>query len=395
MEKSKFFVDPILKSIVFDQNHLWMLKLIRTSEFQRLDKIRQLGTSSATFPAATHTRLAHSLGAYEITRRFINHLGLNKSFPKKADHLLVAALLHDLGHGPYSHAFEKYTGCQHEEYTKQIILKKDGEINKILIENNINPKQVVDILFNQDDCVWTSQLIDSQIDADRMDYLMRDSWYTGAAYGQINPQYLIGCSLFIKGKICFAWKAIAELENMLIGRYHMYNQVYNHPHSLKRDFVIQRMFNRVRDLYNQKYNFENRFNMLNLFMPYFKSQKFNVEQLLALNDSILASFIESLKYEKDLVLKNLYAAYINKDLVKIEAVDQKVKLPKNANKYLCDIIELKPTTLYRNKIEPIYIYDSYIDELVELSKVSPIISKLKTEVTKIRYLVKINTKNKK
>lgn len=395
MEKSKFFVDPILKEIVFDQHHLWMIKLIRTDEFQRLDKIRQLGSSSATFPAATHTRLAHSLGAYELTRRFINHLELNKINPKKVNHLLVAALLHDLGHGPYSHAFEKYTGCNHEEYTRQIILKPDGQINKILKQNKINPNEVVNILFSKDECIWSTQLIDSQIDADRMDYLMRDSWYTGAAYGQINPQYLIGSSMFINNKICFAWKAIAELENMLIGRYHMYNQVYNHPQTIKRDFVIEQIFKRVKDLFNQNYEFVNRFKMLDLFMPYFENKKFNTNQLLALNDSILVSFIESLRYEDDLILKNLFAAYINKDLISIKVIDNKTKLNKEANKYFNGIIETKPTIIYNAKKMPIYIYDEYIDQLVELSIVSEIVNKLKNQINHARYLIKIEMSIKK
>ena len=110
MKQSRFFVDPILKEIVFDQKHLWMFELIQTKEFKRLGRIHQLGSVLSIFPSASHTRLAHSLGAYELAKRFIIHLDLDKQYAKECDHLMCAALLHDLGHGPLSHGFERYTG---------------------------------------------------------------------------------------------------------------------------------------------------------------------------------------------------------------------------------------------------------------------------------------------
>ena len=95
MKQSKFFVDPILKEIVFDKKHLWMYELVQTKEFKRLGRIHQLGSVLSIFPSATHTRLAHSLGAYELIKRFIDHLDLASKFPKECDHLMCAALLHD------------------------------------------------------------------------------------------------------------------------------------------------------------------------------------------------------------------------------------------------------------------------------------------------------------
>ncbi|MCF0227233.1 MAG: HD domain-containing protein, partial [Malacoplasma sp.] len=216
MKQSKFFVDPILKEIVFDKKHLWMYDLIQTKEFKRLGRISQLGSVLNIFPSATHTRLAHSLGAYEIIKRFIEHLDLSSKFPKECDHLMCAALLHDLGHGPLSHAFEKYTGLNHEVYTKLIICSPESEVNKILIKHKIDPKEVVNILNKKSKYRWATQLIDSQIDSDRMDYLMRDSRFTGAAYGQINPLIIIRGSKFIDNKICFRTKILCEIENMLI-----------------------------------------------------------------------------------------------------------------------------------------------------------------------------------
>lgn len=171
----RIYIDPILNEIVLNNKHSFINDLIHTKEFYRLGRIRQLGVTNIIFPSATHTRLSHSLGTYEITRRFINQLGLFKTHDYKAKHLLCAALLHDLGHGPNSHAFEKYTGINHEEYTKKIILDPSTNINKVLIKNKINPKLVTKILEERKNMDWATLLIDSQIDADRMDYLMRDS----------------------------------------------------------------------------------------------------------------------------------------------------------------------------------------------------------------------------
>ena len=123
-----------------------MIELINTPEFKHLNRIHQLGVTYIIFPSATHNRLSHSLGAFEIVRRFIKHLNLDKINSSESKHLLCAALLHDLGHGPNSHAFERYTGVNHEEYTKKFILDKNTNIHKILVKHGINPNEVVNIL---------------------------------------------------------------------------------------------------------------------------------------------------------------------------------------------------------------------------------------------------------
>ena len=147
--KIDFFIDPVLNKIDFGNENNWMIELVNTPEFKRLNRIHQLGVTYVIFPTATHNRLSHSLGAYELVRRFIKHLNLNFISSFESKHLLCAALLHDLGHGPNSHAFERYTGISHEEYTKKIILDKNTNINKILVKHNINPKEVVNILLQK------------------------------------------------------------------------------------------------------------------------------------------------------------------------------------------------------------------------------------------------------
>ena len=391
MKQSKFFVDPILKEIVFDKKHLWMYELVQTKEFKRLGRIHQLGSVLSIFPSATHTRLAHSLGAYELIKRFIDHLDLASKFPKECDHLMCAALLHDLGHGPLSHAFEKYTGLNHEVYTKLIICSTESEVNKILIKHKIDPQEVVDILNKKSKHHWATQLIDSQIDSDRMDYLMRDSRNTGAAYGQINPLIIIRGSKFINGKICFRKKILCEIENMLIGRFHMYAQVYNNPKGVANDFVIQSIFKRVKELYANKYKFVDKHDLLQMFKPYLEDRKFTYQEILKLDDSVFYTFIESIQYEKDKILKALYEAYHNSSLIKINEnfKGHKVKAVEN-EKYFYGSMACKNLVIYHKGEEPIYIYDDeHNDKIEELSKASSVIKALLTVDIKPNYIIKI------
>ena len=193
---------------------------------------------------------------------------------------MCAALLHDLGHGPNSHAFERYTDVNHEEYTKKIILDKNTNINKILIKHSINPKEVVNILQQKSKNKWATDLIDSQIDGDRMDYLLRDSNYTGASYGAINPEYIISGSVLINNRVCFVMKTLAEIENLLLGRFHMYKQIYSNANSIKYEFVIQQIFTRIKYLYKHKYKFTDEYNLLKIFKPYLDSKEFSLNQFL-------------------------------------------------------------------------------------------------------------------
>ena len=391
MKQSKFFVDPILKEIVFDKKHLWMYDLIQTKEFKRLGRISQLGSVLNIFPSATHTRLAHSLGAYEIIKRFIEHLDLSSKFPKECDHLMCAALLHDLGHGPLSHAFEKYTGLNHEVYTKLIICSPESEVNKILIKHKIDPKEVVNILNKKSKYRWATQLIDSQIDSDRMDYLMRDSRNTGAAYGQINPLIIIRGSKFINGKICFRKKILCEIENMLVGRFHMYAQVYSNPKGVANDFVIQSIFKRIKYLYTSKYKFVDKYDLLQMFKPYLENRKFSYQEILKLDDSVFYTFIESIQYEKDKILKKLYEAHHNGSLITIHEnfKGHKVKAIGD-EKYFHGSIACKNIVIYHNDEEPIYIYDEeHNDKVEELSKTSSVIRALLSVNITPNYIIKI------
>lgn len=385
--KTTFFIDPVLNKIDFSDENNWMIELINTPEFKRLNRIYQLGVTHVIFPTATHNRLSHSLGTFELVRRFIKHLHLNDINLSESKHLLCAALLHDLGHGPNSHAFERYTDVNHEEYTKKIILDKNTNINKILIKHGINPKEVVNILQQKSKNKWATDLIDSQIDGDRMDYLLRDSNYTGASYGAINPEYIISGSVLINNRVCFVMKTLAEIENLLLGRFHMYKQIYSNANSIKYEFVIQQIFTRIKYLYKHKYKFTDEYNLLKIFKPYLDSKEFSLNQFLKLDDYIFSTFIESLKFEKDLIIRKLLAAYYNENLISVneEKNQRKVK-----NNFLEGYYITKPIDIYHaDRGEEIYMYDDVNKKVIELSTVSTIIKKLMNVKYKTIFHIKI------
>ena len=187
----KVLRDPIHDYIYI--KHQVILDLINTREFQRLRRIKQLGTTNYTFHSAEHTRFTHSVGVYEITRRICDLFSRNYATKTPDDGgwddnerlvALCAALLHDVGHGAYSHTFEHIFETDHEEMTQMIITSPETQINQVLRQVAPDfPAKVASVIQKTYPNPQVVQMISSQIDADRMDYLLRDSYFTGTNYG--------------------------------------------------------------------------------------------------------------------------------------------------------------------------------------------------------------------
>ncbi len=392
--KSKYFIDIVHKEITFDENNRWMLDLVNSVEFQRLNYIRQLGTSSYVFPCATHTRMAHSLGVYCLANRVINNLAnYGIQIPEHDKKVLIsAALLHDLGHGPNSHAFEEYTGINHEVYTKQILLDKKTQVHQVLKNNGVNPSDIVEILNGHTNYQWIGSIIESQLDVDRMDYLLRDSHYTGAVYGQISLSILIKTIDAIDNKLCFHKKGISEVENMLIGRYLMHSKIYNHKFSIGIDMTLKSILNRFKDLYKSGYQFKDQFKLINTFKPWLQDKQFTTKEFLTLDDNLFNTLVKSLSYEDDYVLKRLTNAYFRPNKISVKTLEKKssVKKIKDDEKYFKIYYQTKKVKLYNAKEQPIYIYDDNDQKLKELSKISVIINKLQHLEWSGSFLIEIN-----
>jgi HD superfamily phosphohydrolase len=208
------------------------MELIDSPEVQRLRRIRQLGLASVAYPGAEHSRFTHSLGVMWTATRILDHLARTTEIPpQQALAVRCAALLHDVGHGPLSHVFEKFTMVHHEEWTRRMLLDPQGRLYRILASHRPSlPEEVVAIIEGRSHPLYLSQIISSQLDADRFDYLLRDSHMTGVKYGVFDLERLIRMlRLDAAGRqIVVARAGIHPVEGYLQSRFHMYAQVYLH-----------------------------------------------------------------------------------------------------------------------------------------------------------------------
>ena len=206
------------------------VKLIDTPEIQRLRRIKQLGFTYLVYPGANHTRFEHSIGTMYLASRLADILELDE-YQKSM--LRVCAILHDSGHGPFSHLSEAVLESSHEELTSQLI--KESQIGDILSER-YDLKEIINILNGKSSL---GQIISGELDVDRMDYLLRDSYYTGVAYGVIDVERLI-YNMILEDNLMLKRKGVQAAESMLLARYFMYPSVYQH-HTTR---IINSMFRR-------------------------------------------------------------------------------------------------------------------------------------------------------
>lgn len=381
--KERFIKDVVHGEIVID--HEWAYEILRSKEFDRLNRIKQLGLTLRLFPNATHTRFTHSLGSYYLANQIVKQLScFTKS---EAQELAAAALLHDVGHGPHSHSFEDYTSISHEHFSKGIILDKKSEIHKILSRHRINPKRVVAILDHNHPNTLLNDLISSQIDVDRMDYLARDSQFTGACYGKIDSSILIKWITLQNNRICFYPKAISSIENFLLARYHMYQQVYEQPKIMAVSHLIKKMLARFKVLFNKKKKkVVDKYNLSSCFMPWLRSKTFSIDEYINLDDCKFEMFIDQMKFEKDQYIKEayeLYSSFANNDYKVVPYSKANYDKYRNQllNKTKFPILymhkcKMNKKAIYKKDNQPIFIYDEITRSIVNLDQKSLVVKKL-------------------
>ncbi|MCX7011275.1 MAG: HD domain-containing protein, partial [Candidatus Sumerlaeota bacterium] len=233
--REKLFRDPVHDLVAFnlsDPREALLLRLIDTPEFQRLRRIRQLGMAYLAYPGAEHTRFGHAIGVAVIARRMLEELGKHARLDEAQSFAcLVAALLHDVGHGPFSHIMERYLGFSHEERAVEILLSESTSIHRCLAEFDPSlPERVAALARGNPSTGAYGAIISSQLDADRMDYLLRDSLMTGVKYGIYDLERILKMLRMDEagGRIVLSAKGLMPLEKYLQSRYHMYRQVYFH-----------------------------------------------------------------------------------------------------------------------------------------------------------------------
>jgi len=224
--------DPIHGNIKFTDVEI---SILDTLEMQRLRHIKQLGFVSLVYPSATHTRFEHSMGVFHLASMLANKLKLEKEETGK---LKAASLLHDVGHGPFSHSSESairtHVKLEHETNTKKLI--EDSSVADAIKKAGYDPKEIAKIAVGKKPPL--SSVLVGDIDVDRMDYLVRDSYYTGAAYGVVDLDRILDTMKKVGGKILLHESGLASAESLVRARYLMYPTVYLH-HTVR---IIDAMF---------------------------------------------------------------------------------------------------------------------------------------------------------
>ena len=387
----KVFRDPVHTYIHVD--HQVIYDLINTKEFQRLRRIKQLGTSGYTFHGGEHSRFSHCLGAYEIARR-ITKIFDEKYLQTWDNHesllVMVTALLHDVGHGAYSHSFERLFETDHEEITRQIITSPETEMNRVLTQVSPDfPEKVASVINHTYPNKQVVQLISSQIDVDRMDYLLRDSFYTGASYGQFDLTRILRVIRPVENGIAFQRNGMHAVEDYVVSRYQMYMQVYFHPASRAMEVLLQNLLKRAKFLYEDQKDFF-KLTSPNL-LPFFE-KRFSLQDYLALDDGVMNTYFQSWMTSPDTILSDLAQRYVNRKVFKSMIFSEENEKHLDVLRQLVKQVGFEPdyyTAIHRNFDLPYDFYRPDVEKprtqieiiqkdgsLAELSSLSPIVQSL-------------------
>ena len=346
--------DPVHSFIDISEYPL-VRQLVDTPYFQRLRRLHQLGLAPAVYPSATHTRFAHSLGVMHAFLILFD--SVVQSSTMSADRIsrirpvgAAAALLHDIGHGPFSHASEKFLDggrFNHETLTCQII--QNTEISDILKDNRISARLVCDILNRNvsGEMLFVSQLISSQLDADRIDYLMRDALFTGVPYGSIDISRIASMLKIwnhrtlhksLRGTVVVSQKGIESVEDYLLGRYLMYKGVYYHKTIRCLDNILVGIFQRAMELQDPLY--------VDLF-----PKKITPQAMLQLDDHVCHYIIHQWTKSDDPILGDLCRRLVDRRLFKAYPITDRALIP-----WMKDNLATIQAALKRKKLDYNYYF---------------------------------------
>mgnify|MGYP005799321267 CR=1 FL=1 len=394
-EEVKVMRDPIHGYIHVHYKVIW--DCINAREFQRLRRIHQLGGDFQVYHTAEHTRFSHSLGVYEIVRRMVEEIEeLSRSLSEyEKCAAMLAGLLHDLGHGPFSHAFEAVSDCHHEQFTQRILLE-DSEIHRILSAADVRlPQDVADIIGYRYKNDLLNQLVSGQLDADRMDYLLRDAYFTGTSYGTFDMERILRTIRIQDAHLAVKESGIHSVEDYIMARYHMYWQVYLHPVARSYEIMIALLFERMKTLWKQKPSF---FAGLEMFTPFLSGERVAIEALFRLDEAAALYGFALLTQRSDPILRDLAARVLDRRLFAYtqEETDTYAKICPiaKANGYdpqyyvHRDHVTQKPYSPYKGRqgTHVIWIVDEQ-GTLSELSEKSAIVSALVDAKVKEQHLV--------
>ncbi|MCF6132136.1 HD domain-containing protein [Flavobacterium wongokense] len=381
INKLKIFNDPIYGFITIPNSLIY--DLIQHPYFQRLRRISQMGLSYLVYPGAHHTRFHHAIGAMHMMQKAVEVLRFKEVQISKEEEnaLYIAILLHDIGHGPYSHAMEhSIVEVHHEEvslfFMNQLNAEFEGQLSL-----------AIQIFKGEYHRKFMLQLISSQLDMDRMDYLKRDSFYSGVAEGNINSDRLIQMLNVMDDVLVMEEKGIYSIEKFLMARRLMYWQAYLHKTSLVAELTLTKTLQRAKELLHKGIDVE-----CSRPLKYFMEHKItpdnfsndDLNTFAQLDDSDIVSALKNWQFHEDFILSSLSKMIINRDLSKIKLNSEKfpaevleamtVRFSKENNitqqeaKYFIFKGKIK-NQAYSKDAEPIRILkkDKTIEDVVEAS----------------------------
>jgi HD superfamily phosphohydrolase len=295
-----------------------LIDLIDSPEFQRLRRIRQLGLALYTYQGAEHSRFTHSLGVMHLMTRALERLRRDVDVSEEARCAgRAAALLHDIGHGPFSHVIEKVLGLRHEQRTLDILLDARTRIHQVLTAYDPElPARIASVYEYTFKPAFVCQLVSSQLDVDRSDYLLRDSLMTGAKYGNYDLEWILshlrvdpaGERLFVEREGLYA------VEEYLQARYYMFRQVYFHRTLRSAEAVLISALRRAVELHaagNLRFVIPG-----SVFERILRRENLDVPEYLQLDDHDLFFYIKQWSAEPDALLSDLAARFIHRRLFK-------------------------------------------------------------------------------
>ncbi|WP_040281853.1 HD domain-containing protein [Psychroserpens damuponensis] len=321
--KLKIFNDPIYGFITIPNSDIF--DLIEHKYFQRLRRISQMGLSYLVYPGANHTRFHHAIGCMYLMQKAVNVLSFKGVTISEEEEraLYIAILLHDIGHGPFSHAMEHsiVNGISHEEISMRFMQKLNEEFNGSLT-------LAIQIFEGKYDRPFLCELISSQFDMDRADYLKRDSFYTGVAEGNVNSERLITMLNVVDDRLVVEQKGIYSVEKFLVARRFMYWQVYLHKTGVVAEQLLTRVLKRAKELSRQGVTLRASDALSFFLRNEISNNNFNddtLEIFSRLDDTDIVSAMKDWQYHDDFVLSELSSMIINRDLLKIKLKNKPIK----------------------------------------------------------------------
>ncbi|WP_321481069.1 HD domain-containing protein [uncultured Bacteroides sp.] len=316
--KRKIINDPVFGFINIPKGLLY--DIVKHPFLQRLNRIKQMGLSSVVYPGAQHTRFQHSLGAFYLMKEAITQLTTkgNFIFDSEAEAVQIAILLHDIGHGPFSHVLENtiVKGVSHEQISLMLMEKINKEMNGQL-------NLALQIFKDEYPKRFLHQLVSGQLDMDRLDYLRRDSFYTGVTEGTIGSARIIEMLNVKDDQIVIESKGIYSIENFLIARRLMYWQVYLHKTSVAYERMLISVLLRAKELAEQGVElFASPALHFFLYNDIEKEEFYNNEACLSnfiqLDDNDIWTSLKVWSTHNDKVLSTLSLGMINRNIFKVE-----------------------------------------------------------------------------